>query len=238
MTRGAPLTDEQLGRRALDGDREAFAELFGRYEGGLYNVTLRLTGSREDAADITQEAFLRVFARLEELQRRRIALGPYLHRTARNLVYDHGARRAREVPSAAIERQAGPDPALETDPERTALLSSQGADVRAANARLPERQRHVLALRELEGMSYADIGRVLDITEGAVAQLLARARLGLRRELRLQQVDVERMDPACRARLGYIGGLIDGELPLERAHDLSQHVSLCPTCRASRGLAS
>ena len=61
------VTDEQLGRRALSGDREAFGELFGRHESGLYNVSYRLTGSREDAADITQEAFLRVFARLDDL---------------------------------------------------------------------------------------------------------------------------------------------------------------------------
>ena len=185
VVRGGPLTDDQLAQRALDGDREAFIELFGRYESGLYNVTLRLTGSREDAADITQEAFLRVFARLDDLRGRDVALGPYLHRTARNLVYDHGARRGREVPRADIARAAGPDPGLAADPELSALVAAQGEDVRAANARLPERQRLVLALRELEGMSYAEIGAVLDITEGAVAQLLARARFGLRRELRL-----------------------------------------------------
>ena len=197
-------------------------------------MVYRVTGSREDAADITQEAFLRVFARLDDLAGREVNLGAYLHRTARNLVYDHGSRRARERPTATIERDAGPDPTLAADPALSALASAQGADVRAANARLPERHRLVLALRELEGMSYAEIGRVLDITTGAVAQLLARARLALRRELRLEQVDAERMDPACRARLGYIGMLMDGELPADRAHALSQHVSLCPTCRVSR----
>ncbi len=228
------LTDEQLGRRALGGDRDAFTELFGRYEPGLYNVVYRVTGNREDAADITQEAFLRVYARLDDLRGREINLGAYLHRTARNLVYDHGSTRARERPSATIERDAGADPSPTADPALSILAAAQGDDVRAANARLPERHRLVLALRELEGMSYAEIGRVLDITTGAVAQLVARARLALRRELRIAQVDPETMDPACRARLGYIGMLLDGELPVDRAHALSQHISLCPTCTASR----
>jgi DNA-directed RNA polymerase specialized sigma24 family protein len=212
-----PPTDELLGARARDGDRAALEELFARHEDGLYNVTLRAGGSREDAADITREAFARMFARLAELQDRGIAMGTYLHRTARSLADE----RAGGAPEGGHDGHAPGAAAPEED-------------VPAANARLPQRQRLVLALRELEGMGYADIGRVLGLVEGAVAQLLARARLGLRRELGLQQVDVDRMDAACRARLGYIGGLIDGELAAERAHDLLQHVSGCPTCGASR----
>ena len=81
-------------------------------------------------------------------------------------------RRSEEIAGAA-----GADETMEADPQLTALVSAQGGDVRAANARLPERHRLVLALRELEDMSYEDIGRVLDITPGAVAQLLGRARM-------------------------------------------------------------
>lgn len=227
-------TDEQLGRRALAGDREAFTELFGRHEAGLFNVSLRLTGNREDAADITQEAFLRVFARLDDLAGREVNLAAYLHRTARNLVYDRSAQGARVSPTDEVERIAGADETAEADPELTALIADQGSDVRAANARLPERHRLALALRELEDMSYEDIGRVLDITPGAVAQLLVRARNALRRELRLGQVDAEAMEAGCRARLGDIGALIDGELNADRAHVLSQHMALCPACREAR----
>ena len=70
------LTDAELGARAVEGDREAFAELFARHEPGLLNVAYRMTGSREDAADITQEAFLRVFARLGDLEGREVHLAP------------------------------------------------------------------------------------------------------------------------------------------------------------------
>jgi len=230
----ADLTDEQLGRRALAGDRDAFAELFTRHERGLYNVAYRLTGDREDAADITQEAFLRVFARIDDLSGREVNLAAYLHRTARNLVYDRSARRARETPVDEIVAAAGVDASIDADPQLTAVVGAQGDEVRAANARLPERHRLVLALRELEDMSYEDIGRVLDVTPGAVAQLLARARMALRRELRLQQVDAEALDPACRARLGDIGALIDGELNPDRAQVLTAHMAACAACQASR----
>ncbi|MGD9696791.1 MAG: RNA polymerase sigma factor [Thermoleophilia bacterium] len=226
--------DEDLGRRALAGDREAFGELFARHESGLFNVAYRLTGDREDAADIAQEAFLRVFARLDDLAGRDVNLAAYLHRTARNLVYDRSARRAREAPTGEIERVAGADRAMEADPALSALVGSQGDEVRAANARLPERHRLVLALRELQDMSYEDIGRVLDVTPGAVAQLLARARMALRRELRLEQVDPGAMDPACRSRLAQIGALIDGELDADRARVLTAHIATCAACRAAR----
>ena len=230
----ADLTDEQLGQRALAGDRDAFAELFGRHERGLYNVAYRLTGDREDAADITQEAFLRVFARMDDLAGREVNLPAYLHRTARNLVYDRSARHARETPVDELVGAAGADESMDADPQLTAVVGAQGDEVRAANARLPERHRLVLALRELEDMSYEDIGRVLDVTPGAVAQLLARARMALRRELRLQQVDAAALDPACRARLGDIGALIDGELNPDRAQVLTAHMATCEACQASR----
>jgi RNA polymerase sigma factor (sigma-70 family) len=99
----ADLTDAQLGAEALRGDRDAFTELFARHESGIFNVAYRLTGSREDARDITQEAFLRVFARLDELRGRDVNLAAYLHRTSRNLVYDRSEGRRRETPSAEIE---------------------------------------------------------------------------------------------------------------------------------------
>lgn len=230
----AGLTDAELGAEALRGDRGAFAELFGRHESGLVNVAYRMTGSREDAADIAQEAFLRVFARLPQLAGRDVDLAAYLHRTARNLVYDRSAGRARETPVASIEVTVGSDRDPTSDPELTALLGAQGEEVRAANARLAERHRLALALRELEGMGYAEIGRVLDLTPGAVGQLLARARMALRRELRLEQVDAGALEPGCRARLGDIAALVDGELDPDRAHVLSRHMEGCAACRASR----
>ncbi len=205
--------ETDLSARALDGDVEAFTELFAMHEQALQNVAYRVTGSREDAADIAQEAFLRVFARLDALaERPDVNLAAYLFRTARNLVYDHHGRSGRETLQDDLERSAGADDALEEDPERARLVDAQVEEVRAANARLPERHRLVLALRELEGMSYEELGIALGVTTAAAGQALVRARIALRRELRLEQVDVESLDPEVRAALGDISAHIDGEL--------------------------
>lgn len=229
-----PMTDEQLSRLATGGDQAAFLELFTRHEHGLLNFCHRLTGNREDAADLVQESFLRVFARLPALEGREVNLAAYLRRTARNLAYDASAGRGAEVMVDDLEVVAGADQALETDPERAMLLGDQQAAVQRANAALPERHRLALALRELEDMDYAQIGEVLEVTPEAVGQILVRARLGLRRQLRLASVDEDRMAPACRARLGDIGALIDGQLDHDRAYVLRQHLATCATCAQVR----
>lgn len=73
--------------------------------------------------------------------------------------------------------------------------------MRLANAKLAPRQRLVLALRELEDKSYAEIGELVGLKENAVAQLISRARQSLREELRLLQVDPERLPEQCRTFL-------------------------------------
>lgn len=228
------LSDEHLGRLATAGDRDAFGELFGRHEHGLLNFCHRLTGDRDEAADLVQESFLRVFAQLDRLEGRDVNLAAYLRRVARNLVYDRAPRRAAEVPVADATLVAGADQDLEVDPERALLLDDQQRLVRAANDALGERQRLALALRELEGMDYRGIGEVLGLRPDAVAQLLARARLALRRGLRLRQVDEDAMSDACRARLVAISALVDGELDADRAHVLEGHLATCATCRDAR----
>jgi RNA polymerase sigma factor (sigma-70 family) len=223
-----------LAKRALAGDRDAFGELFALHERFLLNIVYRMTGSGEDAADITQEAFLRVFARLGSLQGRKVNLAAYLTTTARNLVYDRSVQRGRETAVADIALAAGADDALERDPERAALLADQQEQVRRANGELGERQRLALALREVEGQSYEEIGRVLDLAPDGVAQLLVRARMALNRALRLQQVDVSRLSPLCRSAVPAIGALIDGELGDDRREALEGHLAGCAHCRATK----
>lgn len=231
---GARAREAELATRALAGDRDAFGELFSLHERSLLNLTYRMTGNREDAADITQEAFLRVFARLGNLQGREVNLGAYLTTTARNLVYDHSVKRRREVADDDIALAAGADPALEGDPERSALLRDQQEQVRRANAELTERQRLALALREIEDQNYEEIGRVLDLAPDGVAQLLVRARMTLNRALRLQQIDVSHLAPVCRAAVTPIGALMDGELADDRRDMLERHLAECADCRATK----
>src|ERR671921_692980 len=118
-------------------------------------------------------------------------LRPYLFTTLRNLFLKSVERGRRSEPVAEVPEPATPPP-IEDDPERSTLLHRQQEEVRVANGRLAPRQRLVLALRELEDRSYAEIGEVVGLKENAVAQLISRARESLRTELRLAQIDPAR----------------------------------------------
>ena len=114
--------------------------------------------------------------------------------------------------------------------------------MRVANARLQPRQRLVLALRELEEQSYAEIGELVGMKENAVAQLIFRARESLRTELRLAQVDPERLPEECRRFLPLLAAHLDGQLKeprRERRSSTSRAASAArrrsPTCARPRG---
>jgi RNA polymerase sigma-70 factor (ECF subfamily) len=156
--------EAQLARRAAEGDGAAFATLYDRYEQRIFTFCQRLTGSADDAADATQEAFVSMLERLPSLTDRDLNFGAYLFTTARHSAYRVMEKRRKAEPTDVLPERgasgggfgAGMDPDQgdpEEDPERKALVEGQQEQVRAAHARLPERQREVLVLRELEEMS-------------------------------------------------------------------------------------
>jgi RNA polymerase sigma factor (sigma-70 family) len=236
------VEEERLARRAAAGDGAAFATLYDRYERRIFTYCQRLLVSSEDAADATQDAFLKVLARLPKLDPgRELNVSAYLYTAARNACYDMIGRRRRAEPVEELPEPAalGPDglqrAALDEDPERAALLESFQADVQVANARLPERQREVLVLRELEERSYDEIAEIMDMNRNSVAQLISRARINLRDELRgtaLASVAVSSAD--CERALPLISMRQDGQLRDGADREwLEAHVAGCSTCRVS-----
>ena len=243
-----PCADEaRLAGEAAAGDGDAFAELYGRYERRAYNLCYRILGSEDDAADAAQEAFVGVFKRLPNLQGRELAFGSYVFTSARNACYDLIERRRRAEPSDQIPESSIPvgggvggggfgfDPGdPEDDPERSLLLAAGQEEIRAANATLPERQREVLALRELEELSYDEIAEIMDMNRNSVAQLISRARIGLRDALRgtaLASIATSSAD--CERALSLLAARQDRQ----RAADgdwLAGHLLECETCRLSR----
>ena len=238
-----PVLDEAaLARAAAAGDGQAFATLYDEYEGKIFNFCLRLVGTREDAADATQDAFVKVLQRLPKLpEDRELNFGAYLFTAARNASYDLIGRRKRAdpvdlIPEAGARPLSGDERGdLYIDPERVAMLGALQESVQAANARLPERQREVLALREVEEMSYDEIAEIMDMNRNAVAQLISRARIKLRDELRgtaLASVAVTGSD--CARALPLIAMRQDGQLSdLAEIDWLDAHVAGCPTCKVA-----
>ncbi len=223
MTTAVTTDEAALAHAAAAGDGQAFATLYERYEGRAFNLALRITGSREDAADATQDAFLNVMRRLPDMAGRELNFGSYLFTAARNACYDLIAKRRRADPTDEIPETAAPmaggggfgfDPGdPDDDPERGRLLDAQQEEIRAANERLPERHREVLALYELEEMSYDDIAEIMDMNRNSVAQLISRARIKLRDELRgTAMAAIATSTVECERALPLIAIQDDGQL--------------------------
>ena len=226
----SPQADAVLVRRLRERDRTAWDELYAEYAPRLHAFAQRLSGSPHDADDLVQETFVRALPRLDQLDPETVELGPYLFTTLRNTFLKSVERGKRFEPVADVPepRELAP---IEDDPERSTLLHRQQEEVRVANGRLAPRQRLVLALRELEDKSYAEIGVVVGLNENAVAQLISRARESLRTELRLAQVDPSRLPEECQSFLPLLSRHLDGQLHGAQLERTLGHLEGCERCQ-------
>jgi RNA polymerase sigma-70 factor (ECF subfamily) len=160
--------------RCQRGDQAAFRELFGGYRGSAYRFSIGMLGSRQDALDIVQEAFLAAFRGIKRLEPERGFAG-WFHGILRHLCLAQLRQRRPTADPEVLERVAddGPTPEVQVaDRERrAALLECLG--------RLTERQREVLVLRELEGLAYREIAERLQVPTGTVMSRLYDARRAL-----------------------------------------------------------
>jgi RNA polymerase sigma factor (sigma-70 family) len=232
MATVARTPDAELLTRLRARDREAWEELYLEYQPRLRGFAYRLAGNAHDADDLVQETFVRAVPRLDKLDPETTDIGAYLFTTARNLYLKQIEREKRQQPVAEVPEPALPTP-IEDDPERSTLLVRQQDEVRKANAKLQPRQRLVLALRELEDRSYAEIGELVGMKENAVAQLIFRARESLRTELRLLQVDPERLPEECRRFLPLLAAHLDGQLKGAKRDETLAHLHGCERCQAA-----
>ena len=166
------------------GHDDAFRVIHDRYRQRLFAYTRQMLPHRQDAEDALQDVFVRAYAGLRA-DRRELALRAWLYRVAHNRCIDELRRPAPPRPEVMqLLRAPVHDPIAEADQRES--LRRLIADVR----RLPDQQRSALLMRELGGMSYADIAAALGVTVPAVKSLLVRARLALAQAL-------EARDTAC-----------------------------------------
>ena len=175
--------DAQLIDETLAGDRTAFGNLVRKYQGRLFNTLLHVTGSREEAEDVCQEAFVQAFVKLETFGGRS-AFYTWLYRIAFNLSVSRGRRKRAEVSIDQHRERTGEEPQdVGEGPTDQLLRQEQVRQVRGAINTLSDEYRAILILREMEGCCYETIAEILELPLGTVRSRLHRARLQLREQL-------------------------------------------------------
>lgn len=178
--------DWQLVDQARDGDMQAFAALVERYQGPVIHFCERMTGSRQEAEDLAQESFIRVYRHLPRLKQQ-AKFSTLLFGIARNLALNalrDAKRRGRDKQQSLTQQE---NPGMEWPvaddtrrPDRGARLAEIETLVEKALKMVSEEHREVLLLREVQGFDYEAIARVLKVRKGTVKSRLARAREQLR----------------------------------------------------------
>ncbi|MDX2152736.1 MAG: sigma-70 family RNA polymerase sigma factor [Bryobacteraceae bacterium] len=153
-----------------------FDALITRYERPVLRTAWRMLGNLEDAQDAAQEVFFRLHRNLGQFAAAE-AVGPWIYRVTVNVCYDVSRKRRRFAPLAegfdAPDANAGADELLAADERRRAVTE--------ALARLPERERAAVVLREIEGLSTEDVAAILGTTENTVRSQISTARGKLRK---------------------------------------------------------
>lgn len=180
--------EARMARRALKGDQQAFAEIVALYQDKLYHMAFRMLGSRQEAEDVTQEAFLRVYRNLDRYDES-LKFSTWIYRIATNLCIDRLRKRRMSYSlDAESNEHDGLDgyaliPSDDRTPESEMLLSETQRIVREAIETLPAKYKSVMVLRYLHDLSLQEIGEILDMPVTTVKTRVHRGREFLRKKL-------------------------------------------------------
>ncbi|MSS73871.1 MAG: sigma-70 family RNA polymerase sigma factor [Candidatus Latescibacteria bacterium] len=190
---GEAVSDSDILADVMAGDVEAFEKIVDRHKNRLFNFVYRFVGDRETAEDIVQETFLRAFRRRKDY--RAIAnFSTWLFTIAGNLAKSELRRRKRwrffslnwdEESETGIEI---PDESHRPDTMAETAMTDEM--IQEAIESLPENYRKVILLRDVEGLSYQEIAKIVGRPVGTVKSRVNRARLRLQRRLKMEGRDV------------------------------------------------
>jgi RNA polymerase sigma-70 factor, ECF subfamily len=181
-------------------DKNAFGEIYERYLTRIYNYIYYRTGNQQDAEDLTAKVFYRAMSHIRNYEDKGVPFQAWLYRIAHNLVAnfhrDQGRRKIIPLDDyvAYTLRSDAPDHQTEANEERDNLL--------AAIRRLPAERQQLLLLKFIEQKSNAEIGEIMQRTEGAIKSLYHRTLLALRDELQMQQLNLPSTQPRRKQREG------------------------------------
>lgn len=180
--------DARLAKMAKNGDRGAFAQLVDLYKDKIYHLAYRMTGNAQDAEDVVQETFLRVYSNLEKYDDQQ-KFSTWIYRIATNLCIDR-LRKRRATYSLDAEMNDGESndwysmlPSNEETPENQLVLSETQTQIRESIDALPEKYKSIVILRYLQDLSLQEISDILKMPITTIKTRLHRGREYLRKKL-------------------------------------------------------
>ena len=174
------VSEKKIIEKVLGGDANAFEELVLKYEKTVYNLALRMVGDRDDAFDMTQEAFIKAYGSLSSF-RGDSKFSVWIYRITTNVCLDFLRSKSRKQQVSLTVSDDDEDAQLDipdpsSAPEQQLIKKISMQSVEEGLKTLPDKQRQILVMRELGGMSYAEIGAALSLEEGTVKSRIFRAR--------------------------------------------------------------
>ncbi|HLY93120.1 MAG TPA: RNA polymerase sigma factor [Candidatus Angelobacter sp.] len=190
----APSADQELLRQLAKGNEAAFLSLYERYQGPLYRFVLHMSGNTATAEEVTQEVFMQLMKKPKGYEANKGSLAGYLFGIARNLARRtmQGSRLDEPIDDEKFDHES--EAALASEFDVLAELSNAELIecLRRAVLALPEPYREVVALCDLEEMSYADAAALLECSPGTVASRLHRARAILKSKMSVKKQSWEK----------------------------------------------
>jgi RNA polymerase sigma-70 factor (ECF subfamily) len=187
---GDSVAEMALVERAASGDKDAYRILVEKYQNRVYSLILSIVGGREDAEDIVQESFVKAYLSLKNF-RGESSFYTWIYRVAYNMAIDFRRRVSRRNGVVTEPRLNDQNESVQVegvaqdgDPEKSAERKQLAATLDEAMAQLSEEHRAVIVLREIEGMSYAEIADVLGVSQGTVMSRIHYAKKHLQKALK------------------------------------------------------
>lgn len=184
----------QLLRRCLSGDAAAWEDIVHRYQRRIYNICYRFAGSAEDADDLTQEVFIKMYKTLDSYDVERGAFTTWVTTITRNLLVDHFRKGKHDRLTDSLDATPGQEEEGRTlgeqiqdksrvSPDEQVRSREAGEAVHEGLQKLSPELREAVILRDLQDMDYKDIAEVLKVPEGTVKSRINRGRAELARLL-------------------------------------------------------
>ncbi len=183
-------------QQCLNGDEAAWQTIVRTHRRKVFNIAYKFVGNVDEAEDLSQEVFIKVFRSLGTFDRR-ANFQTWLYSVTRNLCIDHyrALRKEREAMNRDLDIDVLAPASHDRNPHQLLESQDQAALLRRALDRLPEAMRTAVVLRDLQELSYEDIARTLDLPDGTVKSRISRGRAELAR-----QIQAVRTEDAARLR--------------------------------------